>query len=1154
MSIRSWMQASLLLLSIGLLVGVHAQSSTAGNITGTVRDQNGAAVPKAEVTITEEKTGASRTVTANDDGFYNAASVLPGTYTVSTSPAGFKKTVSTGVELHVNENKTVNLDLQVGQVTETVTVTSEQTAVELRSGEVSSLISEKQVTELPLNGRNYAQLALMVPGVSPVTQSGAGGAFATRGTGLNSGVDMSVNGNQSNTNLWTVDGVNNMDVGSNRTLLVFPSVDAIQEFRVERNSFSAEFGQAQGAVINLITKGGSNEFHGTLFEFFRNDALNANNFFLNRAGQPKPELEYNNFGGNFSGPIVKNRVFFFWSEEWRREKRGQVLSARVPTAAEKTGDFSGALTGNLPHIPGTCRQEPAPTEANPNATVTVCDPFPGNRIPTNLLSPGGLAFMKLFPNPTGPGIGDWATSQVQPINTRQDLIRGDINITDRMNLMVRYINEYWDHKGAAGNFWGDAPYPTITSDWSQPSHSFAVKLTNTLTSNAVNEFQFSIAGNDIIITTSPETQALEDEIAAAIPTVFPKADGDVGGAIPSLFWGAGGYANIWHQAPWANREDLYIWKDDFSLVKGSHDLKFGVLFSHNFKDEPGVGGGGGNQQATIQGCGEQTGHCIADLLLRDTVLLNYTEIATTEVAEGRWQDFEFYANDTWKVHPRVTLTMGLRYSRFKPAWEKDNRISNFIPSLYNGTDFNTGLVTAEEGEQLGFGRSLVETYGAGWQPRVGIAWDVYGTGKTAVRAGFGRYMSRSNVIEDLLRLTGNPPWTTTVSAGSGWNGAGTTLANCPTCRSLDTINPGLINNVAGVNPNAGFAAVDPNFRPPESYQWNLTISHQLMTDTTLEASYIGNHGLHIWRRNVNRNDIAPNAPCRGTACDGSSDPARLQIARAGLGIPIPGTEDDEEPVIQNQGQLIQDNRLFGNIGNITTDESNGNSSYHAMQVWLNRRFSKRLAFQVAYTWGHSISDVALTSFTNTTSDPFNFDSDRGDADLDRRHTFVSNVVYVLPSFQEWGKAAEFVLGDWQLNAIGSYFGATPIEITHGVNTLGTASAVGQRPNYTGAPLYLSGDPTRHLNPAAFATPAAGQLGTLGKGSVRGKPITNIDFSMAKNWRFKERYGFQFRAEFFNVFNHANFVGFDLDTRNGTFGQLLNTQASREIQLGVKFTF
>ena len=1151
MSIRSWMQASLLLLSIGLLVGVHAQSSTTGNISGTVRDPQGSAVPKAEVTLTEEKTGASRTVTANEDGFYSAPSMPAGVYTISTSPAGFKKTVTTGVQLTVSENKTVNLDLQVGQVTETVTVTSEAAPVELRSGEVSSLISEKQVTELPLNGRNYAQLALMVPGVSPVTQAGAGGAFATRGTGLNSGVDMSVNGNQSNSNLWTVDGVNNMDVGSNRTLLVFPSVDSIQEFRVERNSFSAEFGQAQGAVVNLITKGGSNDFHGALFEFFRNDSLNANNFFLNRSGQPKPQLEYNNFGGNFSGPIVKNRVFFFVSEEWRRERRGQVLSSQVPSAAEKTGDFSGPLTGTgeRPHIPGSCVDVPDPTPSDPTRTKRVCQPFPNNRIPTNLLSPAGLAFVKLFPDPTGPGVGDWATSQLQPIDTRQDLVRGDISLTDKMNLMVRYINEKWTHLGAAGNFWGDAPYPTIASDWSQPSHSFAVKLANTFSSNMVNEFQFSIAGNDIIITSSPETQALQDEIASKIPTVFPKNPEDIGGAIPSLFWGAGGYANIWHQAPWANREDLYIWKDDFSVVKGSHDLKFGGLFSHNFKDEPSVGGGGGNQQATIQGCGLQTGNCIADLLLKDTVLVNYAEIEKTDIADGRWRDFEFYANDTWKVSPRVTLTLGLRYSVFPPAWEAENRISNFIPSLYNGTDFNTGLVTADEGEQLGFGRALIHTYKNGWQPRVGLAWDVFGTGQTAVRAGFGRYMSRSQVIEDLLRLTGNPPWTTAVTSGSGWNGEGTTLANCPTCRSLDTINNALRTNFAGVAANANFAAVDPGFRPPESYQWNLTVSHQLMKDTVLEASYIGNHGLHIWRRNVEANDIAPNQSCRGSACDGSTDSARLQFARATNSVKSP-----RDNIAHNAGTLLADNRLLRGIGNVPTDMSNGNSSYHALQLWLNRRFSNRLAFQAAYTWGHAISDVSLTSFTNTTSDPFNFRSDKGDADLDRRQTFVGNVVYVLPAFQEWGKAAEFALGDWQLNGILSYFGATPIELITGVNTIGTASAVGQRPNYTGAPLYLQGDPTKHLNPAAFAVPAIGQAGSLGKGAVRGKALTNIDFSMAKNWRFKERYGFQFRAEFFNLLNHPNFVGFDLDTRNGTFGQLLNTQSSREIQLGFKFTF
>src|SRR5947209_8896307 len=423
-----------------LFFSAQAQTTTVGTISGTIRDEKGAVVPRAEVSIQGEGTGTSRTVSSDDNGFYLAPSLPAGRYTITTAPSGFKKTLASGVDLHVGENRVVNLDLQVGQVSETVTVSSDAAPVETRSGEISSLITEKQVTELPLNGRNYAQLALMVPGVSPVTQNGAGGAFGTAGTGLDSHVDMSVNGNQSNANLWTVDGVNNMDVGSNATLLIFPSIDSIQEFRVERNSFSAEYGQAQGAVINLITKGGSNQFHGTFFEFLRNDVLNASDFFNNRGGQPRPELRYNNFGFNFSGPLYlprfgeggksvwkgKNKAFFFWNEEWRREIRGLVppLQFKVPTAAERVGDFSGALTDALPHRPGAgACTTPGPAPTDPNC-------FPGNKIPAAQLSPAGLAILKFFPlpNATLRGGVNYVQSPVEPVNTRQDPFRGDVNI------------------------------------------------------------------------------------------------------------------------------------------------------------------------------------------------------------------------------------------------------------------------------------------------------------------------------------------------------------------------------------------------------------------------------------------------------------------------------------------------------------------------------------------------------------------------------------------------------------------------------------------------------------------------------------------------------------------------------------------------------
>jgi len=572
------LQALLLLLALGLLAGVRAQVSTTGSITGTVRDPQGAAVPKAEVTITEETTNVSHTVTADDNGVYTALALPAGRYTVSTAPHGFKKTVNSGIDLHIGDKLVIDLKVEVGNVSEVVTVTGETAQVETRSSDVSSLVTSKQVTELPLNGRNYAQLVTLVPGISPAQSSGS---FATSGTGLDSHVDMSVNGNQSNANLWTVDGVNNMDVGSNATLLVFPSIDSIQEFRVERNSFSAEYGQAQGAVINLITKSGTNEFHGTLFEFFRNDKLNANDTFLNRAGLPRATQRYNNYGWNFNGPIYlprfgeggkrvwngKNRAFFFWSEEWRKERRGLAspLQFLVPTAAERVGDFSGSLTG------------PAPTDP------LTGNPFPGNVIPANRLSPAALSILKFFPLPNTAlrnGI-NLVISPVEPVNTRQDNIRGDINLTSKMNLMVRYINETWIHQNAAGNFWGDTGFPTLSTDWDQPSHSFAAKLTSTLSSTSVNEFQFSRAGNDITATTNAAGQALNAEIASKFPTVFPKP----GGVGLPTDWGGGGYPALWHEAPWANHEDLFIWKDDFSKVFGGHDTKFGGLVSHNIKRE-----------------------------------------------------------------------------------------------------------------------------------------------------------------------------------------------------------------------------------------------------------------------------------------------------------------------------------------------------------------------------------------------------------------------------------------------------------------------------------------------------------------------------------------------------------------------------------------
>jgi hypothetical protein len=1115
------------LFAVGLSGSINAQTSTVGSISGTVRDPQGAGVPKVEVLITEETTGQTRTVRTDEEGTYSAQSIPVGRYSVSVAPTGFKNTVATGIEVHVSDRVVVDLNLEVGQVSETVNVTGLAQLVETESGRVSSLVSEKQVTELPLNGRNYAALVTLTPGLSTPNE---GGAFATRGTGLDSHVDVSVNGNQSNANMWTVDGVNNMDVGSNATLLVFPSIDSIAEFRVERNSFSAEYGQAQGAVINLVTKGGGNQFHGTLFEFMRHNKLNANDWFSNQAGIKRAPLKYHNFGGNFSGPIVKDRVFFFWSEEWRRERRGTgPLRALVPTAQERAGNFSGPLTSGLPFDPFTCTTDAGGNRIFSSAT---CSPFPGNIIPTARLSPAGLALMGIFPlpnnaaDPTGRLTGaNWISTPLQPVDTRQDLIRGDVAITDKMQLMARYINEKWVHGEAAGNFWGDTPFPTLSSDWEQPSRSFAVKLTNTLSSTAVNEFQFSRAGNDIFVTTSEPGQALNSAVASAFPTVFPRVEGT---GVPTVGWGAGGYGNLWHQAPWTNHQDLFIWKDDFSKVIGSHAAKFGVLFSHNIKDEQPSGGSG---VYTIQTDGVRTNSLISDLLLRDLVILEYTELQRQDTTFGRWHDFELYANDTWKFRPNLTLTLGLRYSYFPQAYEKDDRITNWIPERYNGVDINTGYVRADQAEQAGLPRSLVHPYKWGFQPRMGLAWDITGKGKTALRLGAGRYMSRSNVIASVLREALNPPWTTQVD--TGWNSSAVSLADCPTCRTMDNANATVLaNRAANVG---GLNSVDTNFRPPESWQWNVTVSHEVMKNTVAEVSYVGNHGLHIWRLlDGTYNAVLPQF--------------RAQVAA--------GADLGAHP----------EWRRFGFANAVKRDESTGDSNYHALQVWVDRRFTNRLAFQTAYTLSRTISNVPTQSYVSATTDVFNYDQDKGYSDLDRRHALVFNAVYSLPTFSNRGALFSNIFGDWQFNTIASYYSGTPVNVILGTDRAGLGNATVQRPNrVSGVPLYINNPSDRSLliNRAAFSTPAAGTFGNLKRGDVRAPAIKNIDFSVAKNWRVRERYGLQFRAEMFNVFNIVNFRGHNLSQAgggidntlsNGGFGRAGSTRGPREIQFGLKFTF
>jgi hypothetical protein len=1077
-----------------------------GRISGTVTDPSGAAIPGAKVVIVNPDTQATRTEITDERGFYVAENLAIGPYTVTADHTGFKRSQQTATSLVADGRLTVDLRLQIGDSSQTIEVIAATEALNSVSAEISQVVDKSQVENLPLNGGAYMELLTLVPG-AVITNPDQFSVLTSL-----SATNQSVNGHRTNSNSMTVDGMINLDGGANGSLINNVGTDFMQEVKVQTSNFSAEYGRSSGVAFNIVTKTGTDSFHGAAFEQFRNDALDARNFF----SPNNTELRFNRFGYDVGGPIRKHKLFFFAGEQWvRLRQQNAPIRVTLPSSLELQGNFT--LSGHTIDQPGTKI------------------PYPGNVIPASAITADGKAIVNIYKYATSQAalftdahLTNNATFEVpNPLNYREDMVRLDYRINDKHSLYFRFIDDSNSIYLAYGPGTASSSYlPVVAEDRNRPATGIVLSETWLFSPTVVNEIHAGASWN------GQRYQNLGDSWERSTQ----------GFTFQRIYNSVGPYAN---GIPDVVMQNFEQWKgpdqtltspitnieldDSVSIVRGAHSIRTGASLIRYRKDQNGRSYYDGNIAFNTSGNANTTGYAIADALLG--YFQTYTEAAYDPMGHYRYTEPGAFVDDSWKVSRKLSINLGLRYEYMMPLYSAGNNLANFVPSLYNPATAvkmnSSGNVVAGSGNIYDGMQRVANGIGSNlaylvpnannpavlavpdggprgmyngqstWQPRFGFAYAV--ADKTVIRGGFGMYYDRMQGNPTMYTLN-NPPYVGSVSYQSG------NLSN-------------IAGGAAVSAPWGTIQVMDPHLKTPYSEQLSFGVQRELPLHLFAEVDYVGSFGRHLL--------IEPDI----------NQPSWAVLAA--------------NPSTTNENYM----RPYAGYSVIQQFMSAGTSNYHGLQARLERRLGN-VKFTSAYTFSKNLCDAS--SDTENNYDAFNIHamygpaySSNGGSSIDVRHTFVGTAVWDLPTLKSYSRYLRQPLGGWELSAI--------IHLQSGFYyTITGSTSIGARvANYVGGPGVLPNPgPNGWFNPAAFTAAPTAAWGTSGAGNVEGPGMQIYNLSVAKLFNLvgEGRVNLRVRGEFLNAFNNVNFQSPATTITSIGFGTISSAYPPRNIQLSLRLGF